>query len=71
MTEAVTKVCRELFQQHAREQEEGSSREQMSDNAFAEEDISDEAIASQAMEIDRMIKCHTDSLTPPNRTEQK
>ena len=65
MTEAVTKVCRELFQQQVREQEEECSREQMStaterdrmsDNAFAEEDISDETIANQAMEIDRMIK---------------
>ena len=71
MTETVTKVCRELFQQQAREQEEEGSREQMSDNAFVEEDISDEAIASQEMEIDRMIKRHRDSFTPPNRTEQK
>ena len=71
MTETVTKVCRELFQQQAREQEEECSREQMSDNAFVEGDISDEAIASQEMEIDRMIKHHRDSITPPNLSEQK
>ena len=80
MIETVTKVCRELFQQQVREPEEKCSHEQMStaterdrmsDNAFAEEDISDKVIANQAMEIDRMIKRHRNSLTPPNLHEQK
>ena len=48
-----------------------TERDRMSDNAFAEDDISDKAIASQEMEIGRMIKRHRDSLTPPSCNKQK
>ena len=83
MTETVTKVCRELFLQQAREdqeeEEEGSTehpstrteRGEPSDNVFAEGDISDEAITNQEMEIDQLIKRHRESMTPPTRNEQK